>query len=119
MLVNCACDWGRPSRDWPCAWTQSDYCRFLLSIPRNRFLSTDLQSTFWKRFGKEPSFGFSMDLTNLQALLNDQKAGSGNELTSHQLAFRLPSAVTATLRTDWGTGIPACPLRVIPVLLTP
>ena len=44
-----------------------------------------------------------MDLTNLQALLNDQKAGSGREWTSHQLAFRLPSAVTATLRTDWGT----------------
>jgi hypothetical protein len=32
-----------------------------------------------------------MDLTNLQALLNDQKAGSGSELTSHQLAFKLPS----------------------------
>src|ERR1700674_5732485 len=57
------------------------------SISRNRFLSTDLQSAFWKRFGKEPSFGFPMDLTNLQALLNDQKAGSGSELTSHQLAF--------------------------------
>src|SRR6267378_4123832 len=90
MLVNLACDWGRPSRNWPCAWTQSDYCRFLLSIPRNRFLSTDLQSAFWKRFGKEPSFGFPMDLTNLQALLNDQKAGSGSEWTSHQLAFRPP-----------------------------
>src|SRR5882762_10363748 len=75
MLVNLACDWGRPSRNWPCAWTQSDYCRFLLSIPRNRFLSTDLQSAFWKRFGKEPSFGFPMDLTNLHALLNDQKGG--------------------------------------------
>jgi HD-GYP domain-containing protein (c-di-GMP phosphodiesterase class II) len=61
-----------------------------------------LQSAFWKRFGKEPSFAFPMDLTNLQALLNDQKAGSGREWTSHQLAFRLPSAVTATLRTDWG-----------------
>ncbi len=31
-----------------------------------------------------------MDLTNLHALLNDQKAGSRSELTSHQLAFRLP-----------------------------
>src|SRR6266853_2211942 len=75
MLVNCACDWGRPSRDWPCAWTQSDYFRFLLSVSRNRFLSTDLQSASWKRFGKEPSFGFPMDLTNLHALLNDQKGG--------------------------------------------
>src|SRR5882762_8895373 len=72
MLVNLACDWGRPSRNWPCAWTQSDYCRFLLSIPRNRFLSTDLQSAFWKRFGKEPSFGSPMDLTNSLALLNDK-----------------------------------------------
>src|SRR6267143_1171291 len=92
MLVNLACDWGRPSRNWPCAWTPSAYCRFLLSIPRNRFLSTDLQSAFWKRVRKEPSFGFPMDTTNLQALLNDQKAGSGSKLTSHQLAFRLPSA---------------------------
>ena len=30
-----------------------------------------------------------MDLTNLQALLNDQKASSHSEWTSHQLAFRL------------------------------
>src|SRR6267378_5228446 len=75
MLVNLACDWGRPSRDWPCAWTPSDYYRFLLSVSRNRFLSTDLQSAFWKRFGKEPSFGFPMDLTNLHALLIDQKGG--------------------------------------------
>src|SRR5467141_3928501 len=90
MLVNLACDWGRPSRNWPCAWTPSDYYRFLLSVSRNRFLSTDLQSAFWKRFGKELSFGFPMDLTNLHALLNDQKAGSRSELTSHQLAFRLP-----------------------------
>src|SRR5260370_28509398 len=75
MLVNLACDWGRPSRNWPCAWTQSDYYRFLLSVSRNRFLSTDLQSAFCKRFGKEPSFGFPMDLTNLHALLNDQKGG--------------------------------------------
>src|SRR6266478_7217395 len=89
MLVNLACDWGRPSRDWPCAWTPSDYYRFLLSVSRNRFLSTDLQSAFWKRFGKEPSLGFQMDLTNLHALLNDQKAGSRSEWTSHQLAFRL------------------------------
>jgi hypothetical protein len=68
----------------------SDYYRFLLSVSRNRFLSTDLQSAFWKRLGKEPSLGFPMDLTNLHALLNDQKAGSRSELTSHQLAFRLP-----------------------------
>ena len=46
--------------------------------------------------------GFPMDLTNLQALLKDQTAGSGSELTSHQLAFRLQVPVTATLRTDWG-----------------
>src|SRR6266849_3295905 len=89
MLVNLACDWGRPSRNWPCAWTPSDYYRFLLSVSRNSFLSTDLQSAFWKRFGKEPSLGFPMDLTNLQALLNDQKASSHSEWTSHQLAFRL------------------------------
>ncbi len=68
----------------------SDYYRFLLSGSRNRFLSTDLQSAFWKRLGKEPSLGFPMDLTNLHALLNDQKAGSHSELTSHQLALRLP-----------------------------
>src|SRR5713226_1310077 len=90
MLVNLACDWGRPSRNWPCAWTPSDYYRFLLSVSRNSFLSTDLQSAFWKRFGKEPSLGFPMDLTNLHAFLNDQKAGSRSELTSHQLAFRPP-----------------------------
>src|SRR5260370_8567805 len=88
MLVSCACDWGRPSGNWPCAWRQSDYYRFLPSDSRNRFLSTDLQSAFWKLFGKEPSLGFPMDLTNLHALLNDQKAGSHSELTSHQLAFR-------------------------------
>src|SRR5712691_3907581 len=90
MLVNLACDWGRPSRNWPCAWTPYDYYRFLLSVSRNRFLSTDLQSAFWKRLEKEPSLGFPMDLTNLHALLNDQKAGSRSELTSRQLAFRLP-----------------------------
>ena len=33
-----------------------------------------MQSAFWKRFGKEPSLGFPMDLTNLHALLNAQKA---------------------------------------------
>src|SRR5882762_1972693 len=103
MLVNLACDWGRPSGNWPCAWTPSDYYRFLLSVSRNRFLSTDLQSAFWKRFGKEPSLGFPMDLTNLHALLNDQKAGSRSELTSHQLAFRLPHTRQQTLRTDWGS----------------
>src|SRR5260370_33030100 len=88
MLVSCACDWGRPSRNWPYAWRPSDYYRFLLSDSRNRFLTTDLQSAFWKRFGKEPSLGFPMDLTNLHALPNDQKAASRSELTSHQLAFR-------------------------------
>src|SRR6267143_3882247 len=108
MLVNLACDWGWPSRDWPCAWTPSDYCRFLLSISRNRFLSTDLQSAFWKRFGKSPSLGFPMDLTNLHALLNDQKAGSRSELTSHQLAFRLPHTRQQTLRTDWGATRNRC-----------
>src|SRR5713101_6662620 len=46
MLVSCACDWGRPSRNWLCAWTPSDYYRFLLSVSRSRFLSTDLQSAF-------------------------------------------------------------------------
>src|SRR6266478_5858918 len=104
MLVNLACDWGRPSRNWPCAWTPSDYYRFLLSVSRNRFLSTDLQSAFWKRFGKSPSFGFPMDLTNLHALLNDQKAGSRSELTSHQRAFRLPSARHCYLTDGLGPG---------------
>src|SRR6266702_4348568 len=89
MLVSCACDWGRPSRNWSYAWRPSDYYRFLLSDSRNRFLSTDLQSAFWKLFGKEPSRGFPMDLTNLHALPNDQKAASRSELTSHQLVFRL------------------------------
>src|SRR5712692_6535143 len=88
MLVNLACDWQRPSGNWPCAWRPSDYYRFLLSDSRNRFLSTDLQSAFWKLFGKEPSLGFPMDLTNLHALPNDQKAASRSELTSHQLVFR-------------------------------
>src|SRR6266853_1862178 len=89
MLVNLACDWGRPSRNWSYAWRPSDYYRFLPSDSRSRFLSTDLQSAFWKRFGKEPSLGFPMDLTNLHALLNDQKAGSRSGSTSHQLVFRL------------------------------
>src|SRR6266700_1485641 len=88
MLVNGACDWQRPSGNWPCAWRPSDYYRFLLSDSRNRFLSTDLQSAFWKLFGKEPSLGFPMDLTNLHALPNDQKAASRSGSTSHQLAFR-------------------------------
>jgi hypothetical protein len=35
-------------------------------------------------------------------LLNDQKAGSRSGSPSHQLAFRLPSTVAPTLRTDWG-----------------
>src|SRR6266853_264778 len=104
MLVSCACDWGRPSRDWPCAWTPSDYYRFLLSVSRNRFLSTDLQSAFWKRFGKEPSLGFQMDLTNLHALLNDQKAGSRSEWTSHQLAFRLLHTRHQRLTDGLGTA---------------
>src|SRR5712691_6335305 len=105
MLVNCACDWQRPSGNWPCAWRPSDYYRFLLSDSRNRFLSTDLQSAFWKRFGKEPSLGFPMDLTNLHALPNDQKAGSRSELTSHQLAFR-PLHARHQHRTD-GLGQPS------------
>src|SRR5260370_19987744 len=88
MLVSGACDWQPTSGNWPCAWRPSDYYRFLLSDSRNRFLSTDLQSAFWKLFGKEPSLGFPMDLTNLHALPNDQKAASRSELTSHQLAFR-------------------------------
>src|SRR5260370_6068484 len=89
MLVSCACDWQPTSGNWPCAWRPSDYYRFLPSDSRNRFLSTDLQSAFWKLFGKEPSLGFPMDLTNLHALPNDQKAASRSELTSHQLVFRL------------------------------
>src|SRR6266849_6161813 len=52
MLVNLACDWGRPSGNWPCAWTPSDFYRFLLSVSRNRFLSTDLQSAFWAALRK-------------------------------------------------------------------
>jgi len=55
--------------------------------------------------GKEPSRGFPIHLTNLHALLNDQKAGSRNGSTSHQLAFGLPSTVTPPLRTDWGTSL--------------
>src|SRR5712691_10665632 len=88
MLVSCACDWGRPSGNWPCAWRPSDYYRFLLSDSRNRFLSTDLQSAFWKLFGKEPSLGFPMDLTNLHALLTTKRRTLAGELTSHQLASR-------------------------------
>src|SRR6266481_5957317 len=82
----------------------SDYYRFLLSGSRNRFLSTDLQSAFWKRLGKEPSLGFPMDLTNLHALLNDQKAGSHSELTSHQLALRLPHPRQQHLTDGLGAG---------------
>src|SRR5260370_3447791 len=52
MLVNLACDWGRPARNWPCAWTPSAYYRFLLSVSRNRFLSTDLQSAFLEALRK-------------------------------------------------------------------
>jgi site-specific recombinase XerD len=43
-----------------------------------------------------------MDLIHLHAVLNDQTRGSRSELTSHQLAFKLPSTLTLTLRTDWG-----------------
>jgi hypothetical protein len=60
------------------------------------------RALFWQRFGKEPSRGFSIHLTNLPALLNEQKARSRNGSTSHQLAFRLLSTVAPTLRTDWG-----------------
>jgi hypothetical protein len=67
-----------------------DTSRFLLSVSRSWFLSTDLQGAFWKRFGKEPSLGLQIDLTNLHALLHDQKAGSRAELASHQRAIRLP-----------------------------
>jgi hypothetical protein len=46
-----------------------------------------------------------MDLTNLQALLNDQKAGSGSELTSHQLAFKLPSTRHSCLTDGLGSQV--------------
>ena len=62
------------------------------------------QALFWKRFGKEPSLGFPMHLTNLHALRNDQKAGSRSEWTSHQLAFRLLHTRHQHL-TDGLTGI--------------
>jgi hypothetical protein len=48
-----------------------------------------------------------MDLTNLQALLNDQKAGSGSELTSHQLAFKLPSTRHSCLTDGLGLCDPS------------
>jgi hypothetical protein len=56
-----------------------------------------------------------MDLTNLQALLNDQKAGSGSELTSHQLAFKLPSTRHSCLTDGLGAQRVA---RFYPVGLT-
>src|SRR6266702_4749471 len=116
MLVSCACDWQRPSGNWPCAWRPSDYYRFLLSDSRNRFLSTDLQSAFWKLFGKEPSLGFPMDLTNLHALPNDQKAASRSELTSHQLVFRLLHTRHQHLTDGLGRPLP-CQPRVKPCIL--
>jgi hypothetical protein len=65
----------------------------LLPLPQERIpgqvLIDGFAERFLERFGKEPSLGFQMDLTNLHALLNDQKAGSRSELTSHPLAFRL------------------------------
>src|SRR5712692_4219580 len=108
MLVNLACDWQRPSGNWPCAWRPSDYYRFLLSDSRNRFLSTDLQSAFWKLFGKEPSLGFPMDLTNLHALPNDQKAASRSGSTSHQLAFRPLHTRHQHLTDGLGIMLPPC-----------
>src|SRR5712691_10692341 len=116
MLVNCACDWQRPSGNWPCAWRPSDYYRFLLSDSRNRFLSTDLQSAFWKRFGKEPSLGFPMDLTNLHALPNDQKAASRSGSTSHQLAFRPLHTRHQHLTDGLGASNPGCANQLVVVL---
>src|SRR6266481_7538641 len=89
MLVNSACDWGRPSRNWPCAWTPSAYYRFLLSVSRSRFLSTDLQSAFWKRFERIVVPRLPEDLTKPTRFAQRPKAGSRSELTSHQLALRL------------------------------
>src|SRR5882762_228287 len=115
MLVNLACDWGRPSRNWPCAWTPSDYCRFLLSIPRNRFLSTDLQSAFWKRFGKEPSFGFPMDLTNLHALLNDQKGGLSKRIDF--ASTRIQAAKYTSLLPYGRIGVVFALMVALPVVM--
>src|SRR5882762_3704148 len=104
MLVNLACDWGRPSRNWPCAWTPSDYYRFLLSVSRSRFLSTDLQSAFWKRFGKSPSLGFPLDLTNLHALLNDQKGGLSQRIDFASTRIPATAYSSADLTDGLGTG---------------
>jgi hypothetical protein len=38
-------------------------------------------------------------------LLNDQKAGSGSELTSHQLAFKLPSTRHSCLTDGLGAQL--------------
>jgi len=51
-----------------------------------------------------------MDLTNLQALLNDQKASSHSEWTSHQLAFRL----LHTRQQHLTDGLGAYPLLEFP-----
>ena len=47
--------------------------------------------------------GFPMDLTNLHALLNAPKGASSSELTSHQLAFRLPNTRHSYLTDGLGT----------------
>jgi hypothetical protein len=67
-----------------------------------RFLSTDLQSTFWECFEKSPSVDFPIDLTRLHALLTDPQRGSGSESTSCNLHSGHQLPVTVTLRTDWG-----------------
>src|SRR6266436_6313367 len=88
----------------------SDYYRFLLSGSRNRFLSTDLQSAFWKRLGKEPSLGFPMDLTNLHALLNDQKGGlskridfASTRIQAAKYTSLLPYGRIGDAQVRWGT----------------
>jgi hypothetical protein len=68
-----------------------------------RFLSTDLQSAFRKRFPKSPSVDLPIDLTSLHALLTNpqRRSGSGSSSRNSQSRCRVP--VTVTLRTDWGT----------------
>src|SRR6266478_5598788 len=80
MLVNLACDWGRPSRNWPCAWTPSDFYRFLLSVSRNRFLSTDLQSAFFGSASEKIRPADSRFIAQTHTLCSTTKGGLSQRL---------------------------------------
>jgi hypothetical protein len=73
-----------------------------LAFPRRGSYRRICRALFGSASEKSRPSGLPMDLTNLQALLNHQKASSSSELTSHHSHSGCQAPVTATLRTDWG-----------------